>query len=201
MELTIAPNELVAIVGPSGSGKTTLFRILLGLLSPNSGSARIHSGGQTVSLSPSTRALFAYVPQDHVLFSGTIAETMRLGVPDATEEQIHEALRIACADDFVSKLPGGIHCHLKERGGSLSVGQNQRLAIARALLRKAPVLLLDEATSGLDVATERQLMENLRRCGMVRTCILVTHRPGSAEFCNRAYEVRQGQVSEVAHGA
>lgn len=196
LELTIAPNELVAIVGPSGSGKTTLFRILLGLLSPNSGSARIHSGGQTVSLSPSTRALFAYVPQDHVLFSGTIAETMRLGVPDATEEQIHEALRIACADDFVSKLPGGIHCHLKERGGSLSVGQNQRLAIARAVLTDAPILLLDEVTSALDLETEEQVLANIAAMKH-KTCILTTHRPSVLRLCDHIYRIRESRLEEV----
>ncbi|MBR6825813.1 MAG: ABC transporter ATP-binding protein, partial [Oscillospiraceae bacterium] len=156
LQLEIKPNELVAIVGPSGSGKTTLFRIFLGLLQPNSGVARVHSGGETIALSPSTRALFSYVPQDNVIFSGTIAETMRLVKPNATDEQLYEALRLSCAEDFVRKLPGGIYCQLKERGSSLSVGQNQRLAIARAILADAPILLLDEVTSALDLETEEQ---------------------------------------------
>jgi ABC-type multidrug transport system fused ATPase/permease subunit len=121
--------------------------------------------------------------------------------PDATESEMEQALKVACAWDFVCQFPDGLNHPLSAGGRGVSQGQAQRLAIARALLRKAPVLLLDEATSGLDMATERQLMENLRRSGMVRTCILVTHRSASAEFCNRAYEVQNKQVSEVAHGA
>lgn len=197
LELTIAPNELVAIVGPSGSGKTTLFRIFLGLLHPHSGTAVVHSGGKTVALSPSTRALFAYVPQDHVIFSGTIAETMRLAKPEATEEEIYEALRLACAEDFVRKLPEGIHCRLKERGGSLSVGQNQRLAIARAILTDAPILLLDEVTSALDMETEEKVLANIASLKN-KTCILSTHRPSVLSLCSHIYRIKETHLEEVA---
>ena len=196
LQLTIAPNELVAIVGPSGSGKTTLFRILLGLLSPKSGTAAVHSGGQTINLSPSTRALFSYVPQDNVIFSGSIADTMRLVKPKATEEEIYEALRLACAESFVRKLPGGIHCVLKERGSSLSVGQNQRLAIARAILADAPILLLDEVTSALDLETEEKVLANIASLKH-KTCILSTHRPSVLRLCTHIYRIHETHLEEV----
>lgn len=194
--------DQVAIMGPSGEGKTTFLRILLGLVEPCSGTAElIGSSGKTYPINAGTRSLFAYVPQENSIFTGSIAHNLRIVAPDATESDMEQALKVACAWEFVQQFPEGLHHPLHAGGRGVSEGQAQRLAIARALLRKAPVLLLDEATSGLDVATERRLMENLRHSGMVRTCILVTHRPGSAEFCNRAYEIRGGQISEVAHGA
>jgi ABC-type bacteriocin/lantibiotic exporter with double-glycine peptidase domain len=140
------------------------------------------------------------VPQENSLLDGTIAHNLQMVAPDATESEMEQALKVACAWEFVEQFPEGLHHPLRAGGRGISDGQIQRIAIARALLRKAPVLLLDEATSGLDAATERRLMDNLRRSGMVRTCILVTHRPGSAEFCNRAYEIHNGQISEVPHG-
>jgi ABC-type multidrug transport system fused ATPase/permease subunit len=194
--------DQVAIMGPSGEGKTTLLRLLLGLVEPREGTAELVGGsGKTYPINAGTRSIFAYVPQENSIFTGTIAHNLRIVAPDATEEEMEQALKIACAWDFVQQFPEGLHHPLGAGGRGISEGQAQRLAIARALLRKAPVLLLDEATSGLDAATERKLMENLRQSGRVGTCILVTHRPGSAEFCNRAYEVRGGQVSEVYHGA
>ena len=129
-----------------------------------------------------------------------MAENLRLVAPEATGEEMKQALTVACAWDFVSQFPDGLDHHLGAGGRGISEGQAQRLAIARALLRKAPILLLDEATSGLDMATERRLMENLQRSGLVRTCILVTHRPGSAEFCSRTYEIHHGVVTEVCYG-
>lgn len=194
--------DQVVIMGPSGEGKTTLLRILLGLVEPCAGTAELVGGsGNRYTISAGTRSLFAYVPQENSIFTGTIAHNLRIVAPDATESEMEQALKVACAWEFVQQFPEGLYHPLGAGGRGISEGQAQRLAIARALLRKAPVLLLDEATSGLDVDTERRLMENLRRSGMVRTCILVTHRPGSAEFCNRAYEIRHGKISEVAHGA
>ena len=192
------PGDQVAITGPSGEGKTTLLRLLLGLVSPCSGTAKlIGSEGAVYPICAGTRSIFAYVPQGNSIFSGTIAHNLQVVAPEASEEEMEQALKIACAWDFVRQFPDGIHHPLGAGGRGISEGQAQRLAIARALLQKAPVLLLDEATSGLDMATERQLLENLRRSGRVKTCILVTHRPDSAQFCNRAYEIRNGCVTEV----
>jgi ABC-type multidrug transport system fused ATPase/permease subunit len=124
---------------------------------------------------------------------------LRLVAPDATDEQLLQALEIACALDFVKQLPDGINHQLGAGGRGISEGQAQRLAIARALLRNAPILLLDEATSALDTETEQHLLQNLQRSGMIRTCILVTHRPSSAEFCHRTYEIRNGFCKEVVN--
>lgn len=187
------PHEMIAIVGPSGSGKTTLFRLLLGLLHPTGGSAVLTGGGEALDVSPSTRCCFAYVPQDNVIFSGTVAETLRLVRPDAPEEALWAALRAACAEDFVRGLPGGLDCPLRERGGSLSEGQNQRLAIARAILADAPILLLDEVTSALDLETEQRVLENIAALPG-KTCILSTHRPSVLSLCSRVYRLHNAAL-------
>ena len=128
-------------------------------------------------------------------------ENLRLVNPEATDEELEKALEVACALDFVRQLPGGLEYRLGAGGRGISEGQAQRLAVARALLKKAPILLLDEATSAMDVRMEGQLLRNLRASGMVRTCVLVTHRPGSMEFCDRSYEIRNGVVTEVTYEA
>ena len=190
--------DLIAIIGPSGEGKTTLLRLLLGLVEPNSGKSELVGGkGNRYSISAGTRGVFAYVPQGNSVFSGTIAENLRLTCPEASDEELEAVLKTACAWDFVSKFPEGLNHPLGAGGRGISEGQAQRLAIARALLRKAPILLLDEATSGLDIGTERKLLENLKDSGQLHTCILVTHRPESARFCSRTYEIHRRQVMEV----
>jgi len=189
LQLQVAPHEMIAIVGPSGSGKTTLFRIMLGLLSPTGGSATVQVGEKVFDLSPSTRTLFAYVPQDHIIFSGTVADMLRQVRPDATDEQLYEALRLACADEFVKILPGGLYSHMRERGSSLSLGQNQRLSIARAILADAPILLLDEVTSALDLKTEKEVLKNIASIRN-KTCIISTHRPSVLALCDKVYRIR-----------
>ena len=190
------PSEIVALVGPSGEGKTTMLRLLLALLVPKEGDAFVCAGGtqkekmEKLPLSPSARKLFSYVPQGNTMFSGTIAENMRNVKQDATEEEIIEALKLACAWEFVEKLPLGIYSEVKERGGGFSEGQAQRLSIARALLRKAPILLLDEATSALDVTTERRVLRNIMADTQRRTCIVTTHRPTVLNICSRVYGIR-----------
>ena len=197
-DFTARYGDVIAITGPSGEGKTTLLRLLLGLVEPDSGKAMlVGKNGVRYPIAAGTREIFAYVPQGNSVFSGTIAENLRLVRPDATDEELEAVLKIACAWDFVSQFSEGLHHRLGAGGRGVSEGQAQRLAIARALLRRAPVLLLDEATSGLDIATEQQLLKNLRGCGLLHTCILVTHRPESARFCNRSYEIHHRQVTEV----
>lgn len=189
--------QVVALVGPSGGGKTTLLRLLLGLLLPQKGSLALSGEKVTVPVCASTRNLFAYVPQDNTLFSGTVEENLLLGNPEASYERIKEALETACAWEFVSTLPQGIHTRVGERGNGLSEGQIQRLCIARALLSDAPILLLDEATSALDVDTEHQLLRNVMACRKNRTCIVTTHRPSVLELCDRAYRIEGASIVPV----
>ena len=189
------PHEIVALVGPSGEGKTTMLRLILSLLCPQSGEGTLSSisadgSSESLPLTASARKLFSYVPQGNTMFSGTIAENMRNVKQDATDEEIIEALKLACAWDFVEKLPDGIESVIKERGGGFSEGQAQRLSIARALLRKSPILLLDEATSALDVATERKVLRNIMQDTYPRTCIVTTHRPTVLNICTRVYAIR-----------
>ncbi|MCC8050482.1 MAG: ABC transporter ATP-binding protein/permease [Clostridiales bacterium] len=152
--------------------------------------SREGSPADVIPMSPAARMLFSYVPQGNTMFSGTIAGNMRNVKEDATDEEIIEALKLACAWDFVEKLPDGINSEIKERGGGFSEGQAQRLSIARALLRKSPILLLDEATSALDVATERRLLRNIMSDEYPRTCIVTTHRPTVLTICDRVYAIR-----------
>lgn len=189
------PHEIVALVGPSGEGKTTMLRLMLSLLKPQHGNGYLYGetdSGQ-IPLSPSTRRLFSYVPQGNTMFSGTIADNMRNVKPDASDEEIENALKSACAYDFVSRLPEGINSKVGERGGGFSEGQSQRLSIARALLRHSPLLLLDEATSALDVATERQVLKNIMADEYPRTCIVTTHRPTVLSICSRVYGIKNRQ--------
>lgn len=192
------PNEIVALVGPSGEGKTTMLRLILGLISPDEGKAvMISAQGEQISMNADTRHLFSYVPQGNTVFSGTIADNLRMVNEEATEEQMEKALRIACAWDFVQRLPEGIYTKLGERGRGLSEGQAQRIAIARALLRQAPIMLLDEATSALDVATERQVLRNIMQQTQNKTCIVATHRPSVLSMCSRVYRVMQTRVTQL----
>ena len=149
----------------------------------------------TLPVSPATRKLFSYVPQENTLFSGTVADNLRILNQTATEEELEEVLRVACADGFVSRLPQGIHTELGERGAGLSEGQIQRLSIARALLGNAPVLLLDEATSALDIATEQKILRNIVSFRKKRTCIVTTHRLSVLELCDRVYRINEEQVT------
>lgn len=197
INLTVAPGEFAAFVGPSGGGKTTLLRLLLGLVKPQSGKATLSAKGKTTEISSVTRRIFTYVPQEKAMFSGTVAEMLRLFSPEATDEEINAALKAACAYDFVAALPEGINTPLGERGAGFSEGQNQRLAIARAVLRKAPVLLLDEATSALDLETERRVLENITALCRGKTLIVMTHRESVLPLCDSVYRISGGKVEKV----
>ena len=193
------PGEIVALIGPSGEGKTTMIRLILGLVCPQSGRALIRAAdGTEVTMNAETRHLFAYVPQGNTILSGTIAENMRTVKEDATDEEIIEALKIACAWDFVAKMPDTINAKVGERGRGFSEGQAQRIAIARAVLRDAPVLLLDEATSALDVTTERRVLRNIVQQKPNKTCIVTTHRPSVLNLCQRVYRVVDTRVTELS---
>lgn len=198
-EFIAQPGEIVALVGPSGEGKTTLIRLILGLIYPQSGETVIQaSNGQEIPMNADTRHLFAYVPQGNTILSGTIAENMRMAKENATDEEIVEALKMACAWEFVEKLPDTFNQKIGEKGRGFSEGQTQRIAIARAILRDAPILLLDEATSALDVATERKVLKNIIQQRPNKTCIVTTHRPTVLNMCQRVYRVMNTQVTALS---
>ena len=200
--LQAEPGEIVALVGPSGEGKTTMIRLLLGLVSPENGAVRLYPAGKDTEnaagwdMNADARRFFSYVPQGNSILGGTVEENLRMVRQNATEDEIVAALKAACAWDFVSELPEGIHTKLGERGHGLSEGQAQRVAIARAVLRGAPVLLLDEATSALDIQTERKVLRNILDNEPNRTILLTTHRPAVLGMCSRVYRVTNGVLKE-----
>ncbi len=169
------PGSHTAIVGETGTGKTTLIRLMLSLIHPTSGRILLYDGEKETECSAATRSYFTYVPQGNTLFSGTIRENLRLGNPQASSDEMEDALRKACAD-FVFNLPKGLDTLCGENGTGLSEGQAQRITIARALLRPGGILLLDEATSSLDELTEKKVLENVTRHCTGKTLIFVTHR-------------------------
>lgn len=175
-----------------------MIRLILGLIRPEQGKVVIRtSGGMEIKMNAETRHLFAYVPQGNTILSGTIAENMRIVKEDASDEEIIEALKTACAWEFVEKMPDTINAKIGERGRGFSEGQAQRIAIARAILRDAPILLLDEATSALDVTTERKVLRNIIQQNPTKVCIVTTHRPSVLNMCQRVYRVMETQVKEL----
>ncbi|MBR6156179.1 MAG: ABC transporter ATP-binding protein [Lachnospiraceae bacterium] len=196
--LKASPGEIIAMIGPSGEGKTTMVRLLLGLVHPDDGTIDLSYGDTLQHPGADIRCLFSYVPQGNTILSGTIAENLRMVKDDATDEELQKALETACAWDFVSKMKDGINTPVREKGRGLSEGQAQRIAIARAILRDAPVLLLDEATSALDVATERRVLKNLMEKRPNRTCIVTTHRPSVLHLCERVYLIEKKHVRQLS---
>ena len=195
-DFNVSSGEIVAIVAESGGGKTTLIRLLLGLLVPQEGQVTLKSStGEEYPMNSDLRRFFAYVPQGNSLFSGTVAENMRMVKEDASDEEVVNALKVACAWDFVEQMPQGINSVLGERGRGLSEGQAQRIAIARALLRGSPILLLDEATSALDKDTEELVLHNIMNSHPDRLIILSTHRPAALKLCTRIYRIGEGKVT------
>ena len=196
LTLRIRKGEYVAFTGHSGCGKSTALKLLMCVFQPDSGQRYFEDGsGACKELTGAYRRLFAYVPQGNCLMSGTIRELVSFAAPERANdhEKIAEALKIACAWDFVSQLEQGADTMLGERGAGLSEGQMQRLAIARAIFSGSPVLLLDEATSALDAATERKLLNNLRKM-TDKTVIIVTHRPAALDICDCVMEFTENGV-------
>lgn len=187
---SLPKGAFAVITGPSGVGKSTLLKLMLGIFHPGNGGLYLeHKNGQTV-LDRSTRKLFAYVPQGNLLLSGTLRENLTITRPEATEEEIRQAIYVSGMDDYLSQLPRGLDTVLGENSAGLSEGQAQRLAIARAVLSGAPILLLDEITSALDSETEQLVLRRIRELPD-RTCIAVTHRPAILELADWKLEVSE----------
>ena len=196
----VNPGETIGVVGPSGEGKTTLLRLLLGLLRPSSGKLFMETkDGAQIQISESTRRFCSYIPQENAVFSGTIADNLRVVAPEAELSALIEVLKQAEAWDFVSRLPNGMDTRIDEQGVNFSEGQVQRICIARALLRNVPVLIMDEATSALDAETETRVLSNIMTSDAKRTCILTSHRPSMLQYCTRVYQIdRDGKLTQVS---
>jgi ATP-binding cassette, subfamily B, bacterial len=201
VDLSISSNQIVAIVGGTGAGKSTLLSLVPRFYDPNSGRVTLDGADLRGITKKSLRAQIAIVLQDTVLFSTSVRENIAYGRPDATDEEIREAARRAQADDFISRLPGGYDSAVGERGGHLSVGQRQRIGIARAFLKDAPVLLLDEPTSALDPTTEAAIMDTIKELMRGRTTLIVTHRLATIHNVDQIVVLEQGRIVEQGTGA
>jgi ABC-type multidrug transport system fused ATPase/permease subunit len=201
INLTIAPNQIVAVVGGTGAGKSTLLSLVPRFYDPDAGSVTLDGRELRTITKKSLRAKIAIVLQDTLLFSTTIRENIAYGRPKATEQEIREAARRAQADEFINRLPAGYDSPVGERGGHLSVGQRQRIGIARAFLKNAPILLLDEPTSALDPTTEAAIMETIKELMRGRTTLIVTHRLATIHRVDRIVVLEQGRIVEQGTGA
>jgi ATP-binding cassette subfamily B protein/subfamily B ATP-binding cassette protein MsbA len=201
IDLSIAPNQIVALVGGTGAGKSTLLSLVPRFYDPNQGSITLDGIDLRQITKKSLRDKIAIVLQDTLLFSTTIRENIAYGRPDATEAEIREAARRAQADEFITRMPAGYDSPVGERGGHLSVGQRQRIGIARAFLKDAPILLLDEPTSALDPTTEAAIMETIKDLMHGRTTLIVTHRLATIHGVDRIVVLEHGRIVEQGTGA
>ncbi len=193
---SVKAGEKVAIVGPSGAGKSTLFHLLLRFYDPARGTISL-DGVPVKSADPvDVRSRIALVPQDSVVFAATARENIRFGRPDASDAEVERAADLAHATEFLRRLPGGFEAQLGERGVTLSGGQRQRIAIARAILRDAPLLLLDEATSALDAESETLVQTALEELMRHRTTLVIAHRLATVLSCDRIMVMDQGRIVE-----
>ena len=194
VDLMIRKGDFMVVSGRSGIGKSTLFLLMLGVFAPTQGTIYITlKNGEQIPIDRHTRKLFAYIPQGHLLLSGTIRENIAFVNPGAEEKEIMAAAQISCATEFIAKLPLGLDTVIGEKGQGLSEGQMQRLAIARAVLCGAPILLLDEATSALDEATEEKLLKNLKQM-TDKTCIIISHKKAAFSVCNREIQIENTAI-------
>lgn len=200
--LTINPGETVAFVGPSGAGKTTIIQMLLRFYDPQTGHVMLDGQDLTTLARSDFRRHMALVPQDPVIFASTARENIRFGRPDASDAEVEAAAQAAAAHEFISALPDGYESSVGERGVMLSGGQKQRIAIARAILRDAPVLLLDEATSALDAESERAVQQAVDALAQGRTTLIVAHRLATVKKADRIVVMESGRiVAEGTHDA
>src|SRR6266513_3009116 len=200
IDLPISPNQIVAIVGGTGAGKSTLLSLVPRFYDPSEGRITIDGRDLRSVTKKSLRANIGIVLQDTVLFSTTIRENIAYGRPDATDDEIREAGQRAQADEFISRLSAGYDSPVGERGGHLSVGQRQRIGIARAFLKDAPILLLDEPTSALDPTTEAAIMETIKELMRGRTTLIATHRLATIHDVDRIVVVEHGRIVEQGTG-
>jgi ATP-binding cassette subfamily B protein len=201
IDLEIAPSQIVGIVGGTGAGKSTLLSLVPRFYDPTSGSVKLDGRDLRSVTKKSLRSQIGIVLQDTLLFSTTVRENIAYGWPDASDEDIRSAARRAEADEFISALPHGYDSTVGERGGHLSVGQRQRIGIARAFLKDAPVLLLDEPTSALDPTTEAAIMRTIKELMQGRTTLIVTHRLATIHGVDRIVVLERGRVVEQGTGA
>jgi ABC-type multidrug transport system fused ATPase/permease subunit len=200
VDLRIEPNQMIAIVGGTGAGKSTLLSLVPRFYDPTSGSVTLDGRDVREIKKKSLRAQIGIVLQDTLLFSTTIRENIAYGRSDATDDEIIDAAKRAQADEFIRQLPNGYASTVGERGGQLSVGQRQRIGIARAFLKNAPVLLLDEPTSALDPTTEAAIMETIKELMRGRTTLIATHRLATIHDVDRIVVVERGSVVEQGRG-
>ncbi len=195
LSFDIAPGGTVGIVGASGGGKTTIIRLILSLISPRAGRLVLYGGdGVEREASPAARRYISYVPQGNTLVSGSIRKNLQIGKADASEEEMWQALEMAEAEGFVRQFPLGLDTRILEKGGAVSEGQAQRIAIARAVIKPAALLILDEATSSLDIETEAAIVRNLTAGNKDVTRIVITHRPSLLEICEKTYRLEDGRL-------
>ncbi len=200
IDLSVHPNQIVGLVGGTGAGKSTLLSLVPRFYDPTSGSITLDGRDLRQITKKTLRAQIAIVLQDTLLFSTTVRENIAYGRPDATEEEIIDAARRAQADDFIRQLPEGYSSPVGERGGHLSVGQRQRIGIARAFLKNAPILLLDEPTSALDPATESAIMETIKELMRGRTTLIATHRLAAVHDVEQIVVLDNGRIVEKGRG-
>jgi ATP-binding cassette, subfamily C, bacterial CydD len=202
LSFRVTPGETLVLAGPSGAGKTTVIEILLGFVRPDEGRATINGADITDLTAPALARLSAWVGQRPVLFAGSIADNIRFARPEASDAEVEDAARAARVIAFAEAMPDGLATRVGEGGYGLSGGQVQRVAVARAWLKNAPLLLLDEPTAHLDPATEAELLDSLRRLAIGRTVILASHSAAAHAFGGRRLDIRDGRAAMApARGA
>jgi ATP-binding cassette subfamily B protein len=202
LNLRVEPGETVALVGPSGAGKTTIFQLIMRFFDPDAGRVTLDGIDLREVARTDLRRHLALVPQEPVIFATSACENIRFGRPEASDAEVEAAARAAAAHEFIARLPEGYGTFVGERGVMLSGGQKQRLAIARAILRDAPVLLLDEATSALDAESEQAVQRAVEALARGRTTLIIAHRLATVKRADRIVVFQEGRVvAEGTHGA